>query len=312
MSPGESGALLQDGLIWDPRLLLDARLLEVLHGELRERMGLTDARSALLCAGFVQGYRDGSRATGVLGMPSAPLLPIDARVSAARDCVAGGWPSREAAAVLASQGAHSEPACALSSGYASGWLTALSGEDVLATEVRCAASGDVACRFEARPVSKLTTCEQEPAVRAALDALPFAALRAEVERKETLTEAGPAFDSTTAAVHVWGPVMVVPYSGGDTATTVEAVVRDGAGEPISVVVVDVAGAILDDGFGAAALEQTVQTIQAGGAEAVIAGVSAESQRLLGRLSNDSCSLHRELPEAIAAAFRIAESQRHST
>jgi anti-anti-sigma regulatory factor len=150
-------------------------------------------------------------------------------------------------------------------------------------------------------------------VGAALDALPFAALRSVASRDLEIPEPATigAFDSGSPAVHVWGPVMVVPYAGDETAVAVEAVALDPSAAGVTVVVVDLQGAIVDDGFGAVALERVVDVIQGQGAEAVITGVSPLSARVVAGLGHGPLVVRKDLGDAIAAAFQIAELQRHA-
>ena len=112
-------------------------------------------------------------------------------------------------------------------------------------------------------------------------------------------------------MHVWGPVMVVPYAGDQTAVAVEAVSRQPAAAGVTVVVVDLQGAIVDDGFGAVALERVVEVIESHGAEAVLAGLSPLSARVVAGLGHEPIATRKDLRSAIALAFQIAESQRHA-
>ena len=62
------------------------------------------------------------------------------------------------------------------------------------------------------------------------------------EQLEDLTMMG-SFDPMSPAVHVWGPVMVLPYSGfQDSDAAIEAIRDDVGRTHIEVVVVDVTGA----------------------------------------------------------------------
>ena len=103
--------------------------------------------------------------------------------------------------------------------------------------------------------------------------------------------------------------MVVPYAGEETAVTVDAVARDPGAAAVSVVIVDLDGAVVDDGFGAVALERVVDVIHGFGAEAMITGLSPLSERVLEDLENTHLVIHKDLPEAIAAGFQIAELHR---
>ncbi len=326
---GTLRANLNDGLIRDPRVLLDPRLLGMLHRELRERLGIEDTVPVLRQAGFFHGLRDALRlqasvATGLDGQPVrpvAPLLALDleaiddvaSRGSANEFVVRGSLPEcLEAEAVLSTLGRCIAPACLLSLGYASGWLSGIWDRDVLAREESCAACGGGCCTFSARTVEAWRALETELSFDADED-FPFGALRnavrEELERERGASAQGPHFDRSSAAVHVWGPVMVVPYSGEDTAETVDIVARESSAGEISVVVVDLEGAVVDDGFAAVALERVVGVIQSSGAEAVIAGASPLSGRVVSSLGRGGLVIRADLRSAIAAAFQIAEFQR---
>ena len=54
---------------------------------------------------------------------------------------------------------------------------------------------------------------------------------------------------------------------------------------MSVIVVDLGGAIIDEAFGALALEQLVQTAESWGAEAIFADASPLSERVLAELEH---------------------------
>jgi hypothetical protein len=314
-------AVLEDGLIRDARVLLDAKLLGALHGELGRRLGAAGAREALLQAGFFQGLRDALRAAGnargMIAGRAGPVLAMLLAPAAADDgalAVAGRWPARvEAEALLASGGRRRACGCALSAGYTSGWLAGLWETDVVAVERSCAARGEAECAFVARETSDWRH-RADPAALASLEVLPFAELREAVERDlgaERHSEIRPGqLDPESPAVHVWGPVMIVPYAGDQTVAAVETVSREPGGAAITVVVIDLEGVVLDDGFGALALERCLEAIHAWGAEAVLAGVAPLSQPVVDEIGHGSLVVCKDLQSAIAAAFQIAEAQRH--
>lgn len=314
----------EDGLAREPRLVVDARLLGALHAELEARLGVHEAADTLLHLGFLHGLRDALRVvrggwsgTTPAAPPAAPLLPMRLEPRAAGGLPAlelrGSWPERnEAAARLAQLGGATEPSCHLSAGYTSGWLSGLLGADLLAAEEECAACGGSSCRFVAREPGEWQARGQL-AVAARARALPFAELRALVERDlgSGPAPAGPAerFDAAAPVVHVWGPVMVLPFCGPDESLqAVELIGRDPAAREVSVVVVDLTGAVIDEGFGALALEQTLDVIEAWGAEPVLAGVSPLSERVVAELERAHLVVRKDLPQAIAAAFVIAQAQ----
>jgi anti-anti-sigma regulatory factor len=77
-----------------------------------------------------------------------------------------------------------------------------------------------------------------------------------------------------------------------------------------VVIVDLSGTLIDDGFGAAALEQILGAIEGWGAEPILTGVSPLSAQVVGELESSHLVLHKDLANAIAVGFQIADAQRH--
>jgi len=207
--------------------------------------------------------------------------------------------------------------CAVSAGFTAGWLSGMLDTDVLAVETSCAATGAEACRFVVRDVETWQASGEEVA-RAGLDALPFPALRELVlERTPPPSpppEApeGPGLDADAAVVHIWGPVMVVPWAGPDEAqAAIELIGRDPGAREVSVIVLDLSGAVLDEGFAAAALERIAQTIESRGAELLVAGGSSLTEAVLADLEPRPIAVHKDLDHAVAAAFQIAEAQRRA-
>jgi anti-anti-sigma regulatory factor len=90
---------------------------------------------------------------------------------------------------------------------------------------------------------------------------------------------------------------------------IDLIGRDPGAADVSVIVIDLTGAVIDEAFGAAALEQIVESIENWGAEAIFAGVSPLSEGVVAGLERQPLVLHKDLHAAIAAAFQIAESQR---
>jgi hypothetical protein len=323
-APPRTGTpLVDEALLRDARFVCDVRHLASLHGELRRRLGEEDAARALLQVGFHHGLRDGLRAANAAqprtrfgdGPPPAiaSLLALDlaSGFDAHGPCWSGSWPRhREADAVAIARGKPAEPACLISAGYTSGWLSALFDDDVLAVERCCVASGADRCAFEARDAAAWRARGDARAI-AWLDALPWAAQRDAVARERAADDAGEdeAFDPESPAVHVWGPVMVVPYAGEETAVAIEAVARDPGASRVSVVIVDLGGAVVDDGFGAAALERVLDVIAGWGAEALLTGVASHAEGVVQGLASAPFVLAKDLRAAIATAFQIAESQR---
>lgn len=315
----------------EPRFLLDPRLLSALHQELFTQLGPEDSRAALVQMGFLHGLRDGLRVVergfgpSMASLPaiagsvhgSSSLLPIRFARSpsgAGGLLIQGTWPERhEAEAVRAVLGVQAEPACAVSAGFTSGWLSGIYDTDLLAFETSCRACDAPECGFQARDASQWLRSD-DPAVEEALLALPFQPLRDVVSRhlaehKDPKPQ-NDGFEPGAAVVHVWGPVMVIPFSGPEESLRSLALIgNDPGARDVRVVVVDLTGAIIDDGFGAAALEQILEAIEGWGAEPILAGVSPLSERVVAGLEAAHLVVSKDLPEAIALGFQVAELQR---
>lgn len=310
----------------DPYWLSDPRRLGALHARLGAALGEAEAAAALLQAGCLHGLRDaaGALAAGWHGIPrdgeAAPaprlsllLTPLAGDALA----LAGTWrEAHEADGRRAALGIGRAPSCFASCGWISGWLSGLLGSDVLALETHCAAAGDAACRVEARAAAAWRTAG-DPRALALLARLDFADLRGgladELAPDEDPEQLAKSLDSELPVVHVWGPVMILPYSGAeDSIATLESVGRDAAAREVAVVVLDLGGALLDATGGALDLEQVLAAVEQRGADTILAGVSPRSEAAIGELAARHCVLRRELPDAIATAFQIAHARRRGT
>jgi hypothetical protein len=284
--------------------------------------------------GFLHGLQDVTRALAATadarpdarGVSLALPLRMPCRTSETPDaagaiCLEGVWPDRhEASAYLSALGSRRESVCYLSAGYTSGWLSGAFDADLLAVETSCCATGQHVCQFVAREVAEWTS-RGDPRAARSLAALPFPALRALVrdrlgrDRETPLPEEAAArgtMDRDGAAVHIWGPVMVLPYAGpNETLSALELLSRDPAASAVSVIVVDLGGAIIDEAFGALALEQLVQTAEGWGAEVIFVDPSPLSARALADLEHPPLLVEKGLEAAVALAFQIARSQRRS-
>ncbi len=336
-------------LLRDPGLLLDRNFLGALHAELLEELGDSTADIALLQMGFLHGLQDAFDAVQVAfaerswndsAGASPPLVspPLAIRMcigvggdgseeQRASIAVKGNWPQRdEALAVLGALGQPDHPICFLTAGYTSGWLSGTLEADILAIESNCSAFGSASCEFTAHEVAQWRACG-DAAAAAMLDSLPFDALRDLIrlnrearrdaarhfrELEETFSHVTPRGNSEQleSVVHIWGPVMVIPFASGDEALrAVDLLGRDPAARDVSVVVVDLSGAIIDDAFGAVALEQTLDLIEAWGAEAIFAATTPMSEPAVADLERQPLFIIKDLPTAIATAFQIAAAQR---
>lgn len=305
----------------DPRVLLDPRFLGPLHDELWGTLGPDEAALALRQIGLLHGLQDAAHAVESLGHArlDAFALPLAIRVrrpspAAAKLELVGCWPeAREASARLEyGLGAHGA-ACHLSAGYTSGWLSELFDADLAAVETECAAEGRGACRFVAR--ESRAWRREAPQLRW-LSELPLAAYRSLVrERARRLRDACPDFGASriergSACVHLWGPVMVMPFGGPEEALrALELLERDPSAQDVSVLVVDLRDAVIDEAFGALALEQIVGSAAAWGAEVVLADPSPLSRVAIDGLTHPPLLVAKSLEEAVATAFQVARAQR---
>lgn len=309
----ESDPALRD----DPRLLEDARFLGAVHAQLVASLGPEEAASALLQMGFLHGLRDARRVVEAQPGAAAPRVPFRALPGADRGApldLEGSWiEALEAEAHVGALGPATAPCCFASAGYASGWLSGLFGADVVAIETGCAASGALRCSFHAREAAGWTG-SPDPRVAHALAALDFPRLRqiAALDAPEPRALRDDEFDYEAPVIHVWGPVMVVPFSGPeDTIAAVELIGRDRSAREVAVVVVDLAGVVVDEEFGSLALERVLEAIESWGAEALLAGVSPLSEAAVAGLEARHLVLAKALPDAIALAFQIADAQRRA-
>jgi len=290
-----------------------------MHAELEAELGADDAATALTQVGLIHGLQDAWRVLSNDGS-DAPILPppLAIRFAALRNPeppgaveLVGSWPERtEAGAHLSLLGPCTHVACHLSAGYTSGWLSGTMDADILALETECAAAGAPVCRFVAREAESWRR-RGDARAEALLASLPFEALRDLVQSR------GPAYatdqgglEQGGAVVHIWGPVMVVPFAGGEEALrAVELIERDPAARDVSVIVVDLTGAVLDEAFGAMTLEQIIETADHYEAETILAAVSPLSEAVVAGLDRRPLAVHKDLSEAVAAAFQVATAQR---
>src|SRR5690606_13453434 len=125
----------------------------------------------------------------------------------------------EAAARISRQGLAHAPACWLSAGYTTGWLSGTLDRALLVRETECAAAGGHGCRFEVFETSHATAQEDAELgwllSQAPFDAFRKLAVRPPIERRDAPVGAVLAgdgrFDRNQPVVHIWGPVMVLPF-----------------------------------------------------------------------------------------------------
>ncbi len=325
-------------LIKEPKLLVDSRFLATLLAEFEAKLGPEETARTLFQIGLMRGLRDANQALQRSFASARPdegewlvtinplamrLAPNQTTNRAGGHAFQGCWPEAfEAAARLSKLGPAGAPSCALSAGYTSGWLSGTVDVDILVIEQECNAAGDAGCEFKACEVSEWRASGDARAL-SLLETLQFELFRGLAASEQSIendARAGehPAkeqehgeFDPDASIVHVWGPVMVVPFDNpNDGLQTVELLSRDPETADVRVVVIDLRDALLDAGFGAAALERALETTESWGAEAILTGVSLLSEAVVADLERDHLVIRKDLPEAIAAAFQIADAQRH--
>jgi hypothetical protein len=322
------GIDLEASLLDEPRFLTDPAFIGALHAELSAELGADAAAAVLFQLGFARGLFDAGRvvrdglgsgwAPGTLQTPTSSRLPM--RLSPRRSArgglaFEGAWPERrEAQAVVAVRGPTEEPVCHASAGYTSGWLSGVLGPDLVALEIECAGHGAESCRFRVLEPAAWRAAG-DPRAAALLEAVPLAPLRELVAQQLASLperERNESFEAGSPAIHLWGPVMVVPFAGADESLrALELIARDRAARGVRVVIIDCSGAIIDEGFGALALERILEAVAGLGAEPILAGVSPLSLAVVSELERSHAVIHKDLPEAIATAFQIAEAQRGS-
>ncbi len=209
--------------------------------------------------------------------------------------------------------ASEDPICWITAGYAAGWYTALLGEPYLVKETACGACGREACEFEARPLSTWER-SKDPWARILLPYLDFERMREaaleKIDEAEGVASEGSmmgGFDPMSPAVHVWGSVMVLPYSGlEDSQAALEAIQEDLGPAQLQVVVVDVTGADIDS-IEAAGLLQLIDTLTACSLETVLVGMSDEAAKSYMRPGNCLALplLAADITEGISLAFQIS-------
>ena len=323
-------------LMRDPKLLLDGRFLSSLLAEFRSELGEREANLTLFQIGLMRGLRDSNRlldgAFSALRTdsdnppPSSPPLALCFGSEAGPAApgshrLHGTWPEGyEASARLAKFGSSDSPCCALSAGYTSGWLSGAMDSNILAIEQECVVAGAEECRFVAREIGEWRRSGDARAA-ALLEVVRIELFREALARErsqasavaptEVALQGRGEFDPNAPVVHWWGPVMVVPFASPDDGLeTVELLSHDPDTAGVRVVVIDLRDSQLDAAFGAVILERALEAIEEWGAEVILTGVSPLSEAAVAELERGHLVVQKDLPEAIASAFQIADAQRH--
>ncbi len=308
-------------LMNDPKLFVDRTFLAALLAEFQSELGAELAGAALFQIGLAHGLRDaelalqqGFGATEGVHAPRAPSVALALGPTAPGFQLSGHWPDlHEAEARLQRVGLSTDPSCHLSAGYTSGWLSVTTERELVVVETECIATGGVGCHFEARePRAWLDDPRSKQIAGVDLREGLFANRPQPVAAAATPEPDMAAFDRNDKAVHIWGPVMVLPFTyTEEVLATIEMLDRDPNTRGVRVVVIDLCDTVLDEGFMAAGLEQALDTIERWGAEAILAGVTPLNEAVIEGLESPHVVTGKDLPNAIAMAFQITDAQRHA-
>lgn len=209
-----------------------------------------------------------------------------------------------------------DPVCFITSGYAAGWYSAVLGRTLLVREVACAAMGNSACRFEARTPEEWVEADPQW-TDSLLPYLDFPTLLQRAREQASCLEEDlddvsmmGSFDPMSPAVHVWGPVMVLPYSGfQDSDAAIEAIRADIGRKHIKVVVVDVTGALID-AVEASGLVQLVNQLESERIDTILVGLSGAARSYIPDHASPSVPLQTlDIREGIALAFQVCGAAR---
>ena len=89
----------------------------------------------------------------------------------------------------------------------------------------------------------------------------------------------------------------------------ELIGQDPGAQEVRVVVVDLSGTVIDEGFGAAALEQILEAVEGWGAEPVLTWITPFYERVVAVLERSHLIMRKDLTEVVASAFQLAEALR---
>lgn len=307
-------------LLHEPKLFLEGPFLSALLLEFDRDLRPEVADQVLFAIGAAHGARAAeailqqviadapSSSAQPLALPMVlnPILSEGAAIG-----FEGEWPeTHEARARLAQFELASEPRCLLSAGYTSAWLSRLHNRDLMAIEVECVASGGASCRFRAleREIHLGVAHDHNP-----VPLVPFTPEPIDPAHScQASVEAGHLrLDPADEAVHVWGPVMVLPFRRAEEAkTTVQVLSEDGNALGVRAVVVNLEHGLLAEDREFDFLVQTLQMIEQWGAEAILSGLSEPLSRRVDQRLCAPLLQRNNLPEAVASAFQIAEAQRY--
>jgi hypothetical protein len=304
----------------------DPAALDELRRNAFETIGPAWGAGLLYGVGFAQGLIDGLRVTRGFGssLLASPGTSTPLGLLFAAD---GGEPdgritgvlrdSLEARLHVAGYPPSEGAVCFVSAGYAAGWYSGLLDSFYLARENACMACGDAACRFTVRPARAWLEAG-DPWARELVAYVDWEELhRAALLRLEE--ESGPEddadglmghFDPLSPAVHVWGPVMILPYSGAeDTETAVDAIQTDLGPGSVAVAVIDLTGVQLQ-GVEATGLVRLLDALEERDIEPLVVGLKGAARAALksGRQNLSLPLIVDELEAAVALAFQLCHQR----
>ena len=300
--------------------LADAISFQHLRDELVRSHDLAQAVVALYACGYTEGridamrvlpgFEGGSAQTARFVGPGVPILfqPESFDMSARF----GGTLLRspEAEIHAASYPPSRDPVCMVSAGYAAGWYSELLSDAILVRETHCVARGDDACRFDARRQADWQSSD-DPFIADLLLHLDFGPLYERAREAVDDMTGGEAsgldhFDPLSPAAHIWGPVLILPYSGiDDSEDALTSIERDLGADPVRVIVIDVTGARIDP-LEASGLARLLDRVEAMGVEAILVGLDdKDTPPFLESEQGLSMPLRaRDLCEGIALGFQM--------
>lgn len=173
-----------EGQIWfDNRrmVLVQTAALASLRRELIEMVGAEKARGLLTRMGYLSGTRDaetvrrvrpdiasfdafavGPQLHALEGVVAVETVQMDFDVNTGAFHGEFIWRhSSEAEEHIAAYGIGNEPVCWTQQGYASGYVSAYMGRQILVREVECKGMGHACCRIIAKPIEEWTDADEE-------------------------------------------------------------------------------------------------------------------------------------------------------
>ena len=264
---------------------------------------------------IMPGYEGGAAATARFVGPGVPILFQPESSDLSGRFTGTLKPSLEAKLHAASYPPSHDPVCIVSAAYAAGWYSELLADPILVRETHCIARGDDACRFEARRVADWQASDDVFSSDLLMH-LDFDTLRAKAREAVDDSTGGDAadlgpFDPLSPAAHIWGPVLILPYSGiDDSEDALLSIERDIGIDPVRVVVIDVTGARIDP-LEASGLARLLDRVEAMGLEAILVGLDDRDTPPF-REPEHGLALPiraRDLAEGIALGFQMCQAPR---